>query len=133
MAPFAKDIEQFLTARKAASDEARQNAAFFLTSGLDLQDALRSGPEEKRKILLRLERMIERERLKGSRRHWSYDLNRHIALKQAADRLGGDENRDNKPYMTAAGKAETKPSESIYGRKLKPKAAPKRRLRTAKA
>jgi len=31
--------------------------------------------------------MIERERLRGVRKHWSYDLNRHISLKQALDRL----------------------------------------------
>lgn len=90
MVSFANDIDVFMTARKAARDEARQNAAFFLMSGLDLQEALCTGPEEKRRILLRIERMIERERLKGSRRHWSYDLNRHIALKQAADRLRND-------------------------------------------
>ena len=34
-----------------------------------------------------LERMIERERQRGMRKHWSYDLNRHIALKQALDSL----------------------------------------------
>ncbi|HVW57179.1 MAG TPA: cytoplasmic protein [Rhizobiaceae bacterium] len=94
MVSFAGEIDTFLAARKAASDEARQNAAFFLMSGLDLQEALCSGPEERRKILLRLERMIERERLKGSSRHWSYDLNRHIALKQVADRLRSDDGRD---------------------------------------
>jgi len=32
-------------------------------------------------------RLIERERQKGVIGHWSYDLNRHIALKQALDRL----------------------------------------------
>jgi hypothetical protein len=31
--------------------------------------------------------MIERERQRGMRKHWSYDLNRHIALKQALDAL----------------------------------------------
>ena len=30
---------------------------------------------------------MERERLRGMRRHWSYDLNRHIALKQVLDKL----------------------------------------------
>ena len=87
MAPFVKDIESFLASRKTASDQARQKAAFFLACGVDLEEALGSKPEQKRKIILRLERMIERERLKGHCHHWSYDLNRHIALKQAVDRL----------------------------------------------
>ena len=32
-----------------------------------------------------LDRRLVRERNKGVARHWSYDLNRHIALKQARD------------------------------------------------
>ena len=39
------------------------------------------------RTIKRIERLLERERLRGGRRHWSYDLNRHIALKQALDRL----------------------------------------------
>ncbi len=30
---------------------------------------------------------VRRERAKASMRHWSYDLNRHIVLKRAGDRL----------------------------------------------
>ena len=41
------------------------------------------------RTIKRIERLLERERLRGGRRHWSYDLNRHIALKQALDRLSG--------------------------------------------
>lgn len=33
-------------------------------------------------LLKRLERAIERERLRDINRHWSYDLNHHIALKR---------------------------------------------------
>ena len=33
---------------------------------------------------------IRRERAKSVMRHWSYDLNRHIALKQARDRIAGE-------------------------------------------
>jgi hypothetical protein len=87
MSPFVTEIDAFLTAREAMRARARQNAAFFLMCGVDLDEVLGSAPEERRKAIVRLERLIERERLKGSRRHWSYDLNRHIALKQAADRL----------------------------------------------
>ncbi len=67
--------------------EARQEAAFFLACGIDLGAALRSKGGERDLMVRRLERLIERERLKGWRRHWSYDLNRHIALKQALDRI----------------------------------------------
>ncbi len=66
---------------------ARQIAALHLACGIDLAAALSAGPELKLKFVQRLERAIERERLKGLRRHWSYDLNRHISLKQALDRL----------------------------------------------
>lgn len=67
--------------------EANQEAAFFLVSGVDLSAALRSSGAERVAVIGRIERLIERERLKGAWRHWSYDLNRHIALKQALDRL----------------------------------------------
>ena len=62
-------------------------AALQLSCGIDLREAMLAGPERRTELLTRLRRAIERERLKGLRRHWSYDLNRHIALKQALDRL----------------------------------------------
>jgi hypothetical protein len=68
-------------------EEARQQAAFFLACGVDLSLALRSAGADREAHVRRIERLIERERLKGAWRHWSYDLNRHIALKQALDRL----------------------------------------------
>lgn len=68
-------------------EEARQQAAFFLACGVDLGEALRTRGTERAAVVQRIERLVERERLKGLRRHWSYDLNRHIALKQALDRL----------------------------------------------
>jgi hypothetical protein len=67
----------------------RQIAALHLACGIDLAVALEATPAEKLKLIGRLERAIERERLKGLQRHWSYDLNRHIALKQALNRLLG--------------------------------------------
>jgi hypothetical protein len=82
--------EEARSFRRRAEEEvtaARQIAAFALISGIDLGEALASSGEERRVIILRVERLLERERLKGARRHWSYDLNRHIALKQALDRL----------------------------------------------
>jgi hypothetical protein len=67
--------------------EAGQRVALRLLCGLDLEDAMTSGKQEKLRLIERVGRLLERERLKGLRRHWSYDLNRHIALKQARDRL----------------------------------------------
>ena len=60
---------------------------FRLLCGIDLSDALAAKPGEAIEIIKRVERLIERERLKGLRRHWAYDLNRHIALKQALEHL----------------------------------------------
>lgn len=68
---------------------ARQLAAMRLACGLDLSAALQAGSASKPDLIRRIERIIERERLKGMRRHWSYDLNRHIALKQVLDQLRG--------------------------------------------
>jgi len=82
-----KEARAFRQAKARRVMEARQSAAFFLMSGIDLNEALKTSGKERAIILTRLGRLIERERLKGVRRHWSYDLNRHIALKQAYDRL----------------------------------------------
>ena len=62
-------------------------AALQIACHFDLAEALSAEPGVRARIVLRLERMIERERLRGARKHWSYDLNRHIALKQALDKL----------------------------------------------
>lgn len=82
-----KEAGAFRQMKERRAVEARQSAAFFLVSGIDLNDALKTSGKERAVIVARLGRLIERERLKGVRRHWSYDLNRHIALKQAYDRL----------------------------------------------
>jgi len=93
MRGLKKEALAFRQAQERQVAEARQSAAFFLVSGIDLSAALQTSGEERAAILLRLGRLIERERLKGARRHWSYDLNRHIALKQALERLKRDPNR----------------------------------------
>jgi len=79
----------FRQKKRQEIEEARQVAAFFLTCGIDLAAALAAGPGERERLRRKLARLIERERLRGAARHWSYDLNRHIALKQALDRLDG--------------------------------------------
>jgi len=84
---LATEARQFRALARQIETEAQQAAAFFLMSGVDLSAALATAGEERRRLTLRIERLLERERQKGARRHWSYDLNRHIALKQALDRL----------------------------------------------
>lgn len=86
---FKQDARQFHAQKREEIDHARQMAAMSLVCGLDMVAVLQGSAENKIKLMRRLERVIERERLKGMRCHWSYDLNRHIALKQALDRLRG--------------------------------------------
>jgi len=84
---LAREARGFRAEKERFESEARQTAAFFIMSGIDLQEALAAGGDRRGRIVARIARLIERERLKGVRAHWSYDLNRHIALKQALDRL----------------------------------------------
>ena len=94
MSGLVEEIQAFKKQKAEIGKRAGQTAAFFLASGIDLDHALAAPPPERDRIIVRLQRLIERERLRGARRHWSYDLNRHIALKQALDRLRptGNEN-----------------------------------------
>ena len=84
---LADQIADYRQEKEKISAQARERAALFLTCGVDLPEALSASAEERDRIMARLRRLIERERIKGVRRHWSYDLNRHIAMKQALDRL----------------------------------------------
>lgn len=81
------EIARFLREKKERQKAAGQLAALQIACHIDISDALQAAPMERVRIILRLERLLERERLRGARHHWSYDLNRHIALKQALDRL----------------------------------------------
>ncbi len=78
-----REAQEFKARKQEELAEARQTAAFFLATGIDLSAALAATPERRKEILRKVERLLERERLKGLKRHWSYDLNRHIALSQA--------------------------------------------------
>ena len=82
-----EDIRRFRESKDEEVAHARHLVAFFCATGIDLAAALTAPKAERSRLQLRLERMIERERLRGVRRHWSYDLNRHISLKQSLDRL----------------------------------------------
>jgi hypothetical protein len=81
------EIAEFQRYKQQQTAEARQLAALQIVCGIDLNEALAAAPEERRRIISKLMRRLRRERQRGLARHWSYDLNRHIALKQVLDRL----------------------------------------------
>lgn len=89
MRDFSGEIAAFKKDKLTELTDARQRAALQLCCGIELSNALSAEPTPTLALLKRLERAIERERLRGVNRHWSYDLNRHIALKQVRDRLKG--------------------------------------------
>jgi hypothetical protein len=66
----------------------RARAALRLLCGIDMDDAEAADEVWRAQAAARVRRRLEQERLKGLRRHWSYDLDRHIALKQALDMIG---------------------------------------------
>lgn len=82
-----QDRISFLEKRKEDALQAAQSFALQMTCGLDLQQIAATSKEKKASIVARLSRLIKRERLKGLNKHWSYDLNRHIALKQVQMRI----------------------------------------------
>ena len=84
----------FLTEREQDRMSAMQRVAMQIVAGIDIDRLVQASEVEKQQAARRLTRLIERERLKGASGHWSYDLNRHIALKQALDRLEGKADRD---------------------------------------
>lgn len=83
MPVIAMEAQSFKAARARETIFARASAAFFLATGIDLPAAMGAEGKDKVAIRKRVQRLLERERLRGGARHWSYDLNRHIALKQA--------------------------------------------------
>jgi hypothetical protein len=82
---LADDARTFASRKTQIADAARSTVAFRLAFGIDLDDVLSGKTGDRSRYVLRIERLLERERLRGARGHWSYDLNRHIALKQALD------------------------------------------------
>lgn len=73
------------------TDEKRRigaTIALQLLCGEDLNLILIADNTEKQRVVRKLRHRLERERLRGLRGHWSYDLNRHIGLRQALDLIG---------------------------------------------
>ena len=87
MSGLHDDIFAFRCRKREERTQAGQRAALQLAAGIDLGAALAAPPSARGRLIAKLERLIERERLRGMRRHWSYDLNRHISLKEVLDRL----------------------------------------------
>ena len=91
MTNLKSDILGFLAKRQAEWAESRQMAALQIVCGFDLVALKASDASQRALAVGRIDRLLERERLKGLAGHWSYDLNRHIALKQAADDLRSED------------------------------------------
>lgn len=81
------EVAAYLAAKDNRTIESSQIAALQIACHIDLSMALESDAATRARIVVDLRRKIERERLRGTRGHWSYDINRHIALKQALERL----------------------------------------------
>jgi hypothetical protein len=82
-----REIRAYRIRKASEAADARQTAALQLACGIDFETALQATGPERARIRQRIARQLKRERVRGLQRHWSYDLNRHIALKEALDRL----------------------------------------------
>lgn len=102
MKPILAEIAEFRRSKQREAADARQMAALQIVCGIDLGSALAAAPEERARIASMLTRKLRRERQRGLCGHWAYDLNRHIALKQALVRLGATEVANDKGGRTAA-------------------------------
>ncbi len=81
------DRQIFIEKRKEDALHAAQSFALQMSCGIDLLQVTAATTETKAVIAAKLNRLIKRERLKGLNKHWSYDINRHIALKQVQQRI----------------------------------------------
>ena len=108
--------------RNAASLSSRAAAAVAAVTAAGAEDYVRQhhlprvlpvGPDEiadesvdgRRRIVARLARALRAERNRGRSGHWTYDLNRHIALRQAylAERRWLDRREARVPRIKTAG------------------------------
>jgi len=87
MGRIDEELRQFSATRRSETETAMQTAALQIVCGLDLAEVLAADTQRRRSELRRIDRLVQRERLKGLSRHWSYDLNRHIAMTQVSRRL----------------------------------------------
>ncbi len=73
----------FAERRKTEIDEAAVRFALAMHFRTDVEAVKTMSPAEKTSLASRIIRALRRERLKGLKSHWGYDLNRHIGLKKA--------------------------------------------------
>lgn len=85
MNSLPQEIRRFQTRSARSYRHAAAMVSLRLLCGEDLDKAIGGPKDERRRITAKLSRLLERERIRGLRGHWSYDLNRHIALRQALD------------------------------------------------
>lgn len=90
---LSSEIRHFRQVRLEHARIAQEMMALQLLAGIDLAQAGSLSGQGLAHLLLRLNRLIEKERQRGIRKHWSYNLDRHIALKQAFDRLNQNRSR----------------------------------------
>ncbi|GAB5506631.1 MAG: hypothetical protein Rhirs2KO_17940 [Rhizobiaceae bacterium] len=98
MTDLNAEISAYRDRKSTEASVARISHALQLSCGIDLAAAHAASASERVRLGVRLERLLKRERMRGLERHWSYDLNRHIAIKQSLDWLrpkskGGPEAR----------------------------------------
>lgn len=87
LSKLKNDAVNFAAKKEQKILHASQQAAVQILTKMDFNTLLNADETHKQSAIRKLKRFIERERLKGIAKHWSYDLNKHIALKQALDRL----------------------------------------------
>jgi hypothetical protein len=76
----ASATSQRLLQRASPYDRDRHLPRVLPVSPADLAD---DSPAARRRIVARLARALRAERIRGRAGHWTYDLDRHIALAQA--------------------------------------------------
>ncbi len=87
MHAFQQEIAAFAERKAAELSEARRRVALRLSCGIDLPNPSLTDRAATMEALSKARRAMKRERMKALHRHWSYDLNRHIALKEACDEM----------------------------------------------
>ncbi len=83
------EAREYASRKQALARHAAQRVALLCNCGIDVDGLAAIDTAKRAAFVRRLRRLLERERIRGGNRHWSYDLNRHIALKQALDDLSG--------------------------------------------
>lgn len=82
---LAREIGRFRRDRNKAAAASQHRLTLQLNFGFDLEKLPQASPQQLRRLCLNMSRRLECERLKGFNGHWSYDLNRHVAMKMTLD------------------------------------------------